>query len=358
LLRGVVVLLLLLASYLLFWPVPVAPQAWQAPPNPGYNGPYEENRRLQDLEVWPLDGLHGPEDIAVDQQGRVYASTGEGYIVRFSPQGELLERWVQTGGRPLGIEFDASGNLIVADAYRGLLSIDSDGRIDVLTDEVEGEAIRYADDLDIAQDGLIYFSDASSKFGAEDFGGTFEASLLDILEHGSHGRLLEFNPYTGNTRILAEGINFANGVAVSADQAAVLINETGKYRVLRVSRDSGSSGHVSVLVDNLPGFPDNLSLGQGGRYWVGLISPRSPMLDELSDYPFLRKVVQRLPAIMRPSAKAYGHVLAFDKEGRIVQNLQDPETAYSHMTGVTETDKHLYISSLMAEGLARIDKNF
>ena len=38
--------------------------------------------------------------------------------------------------------------------------------VETLTDSVDGTPILYADDLDIADDGIIYFSDASTKFGA------------------------------------------------------------------------------------------------------------------------------------------------------------------------------------------------
>ncbi len=354
---GILGLVLLLALYLLLWPVPVDPVAWQAPPNPGYQGPYERNAQLASLEQWPLKDLHGPEDIALDASGRVYAATGEGVIVRISPESGQTERWADTGGRPLGIEFDRHGNLIVADAYRGLLSVAPNAEVSVLTNTVNGEVIRYADDVDVAVDGSIYFSDASSKFGALDFGGTFEASLLDILEHGGHGRLLRYDPVTQETEVIAEGINFANGVAVSPDQQSILVNETGHYRVLRVFINSERMGELEVVLENLPGFPDNLSLGLDGRFWLGLISPRSALLDALSDKPFLREVVQRLPAFIRPSAQAYGHVIAFNEAGNVVANLQDPDTSYSHMTGVTETPEHLYISSLKAPAVARLRKD-
>ena len=52
------------------------------------------------------------------------------------------------------------------------------------------------------------FSDASTKFGAKANGGTYAASLLDIMEHGGHGRLLVYNPEDQTTKILMQGLNF------------------------------------------------------------------------------------------------------------------------------------------------------
>jgi sugar lactone lactonase YvrE len=350
---GVIVAVVL---YLSFWPVPVDPVAWEAPPNPGYEGPFAQNDRLKPIEGLPIGGNHGPEDVALDSQGRIYAATHEGRIVRLEADGSNPQNWVETGGRPLGIDFDAAGNLIVADAYRGLLAVSAEGRIQELATSADGVPIRYADDVDVAADGKIYFSDASTKFGAREWGGTYEASLLDIMEHGGYGRLLVFDPATGKARTLLEGLNFANGVTVSHDQDYVLVNETGSYRVIRYWIDGPQEGKSEPLIEALPSFPDNISAGQDGRYWVALISPRQPILDRFSGTPFMRKVIQRMPAFLRPEAKPYGHIIAIDGEGRVVMDLQDPNGAYPINTSVTETDGYLYIGSLMAPVLGRLKK--
>jgi len=52
--------------------------AWTAPPNPGYTGPFEPNDRLKGIESLPVGDNHGPEAVAVDAEGRIYASTHEG----------------------------------------------------------------------------------------------------------------------------------------------------------------------------------------------------------------------------------------------------------------------------------------
>lgn len=356
LLLGVGALLLPIVLYFLLWPVPIEPVAWQAPPNPGYTGPYGVNTRLTGLATFGIAGHHGPEDIALDAQGRIYAATHEGRIVRLQPDGGGAEVWAETDGRPLGIDFDGTGHLIVADAYRGLLSIDPQGAVTVLATEADGLPIRYADDVDVATDGKIYFSDASTRFGAEAWGGTYPASLLDLMEHSASGRLLVYDPADGTTRTLVRGLSFANGVAVSPDQQFVLVNETGAYRTLRYWLAGPRAGQVEPLIEALPGFPDNISTGQGGRFWIALVSPRNPLVDQLAGKPFLRKVVQRLPAIARPKAVPYGHLVAVDADGRVVADLQDPQGAYPINTSATETDAHLYVGSLVAPVLARLDK--
>ncbi len=246
--------------------------------------------------------------------------------------------------------------MIVADSFRGLLSISPAGKITELTTEADGIPIRYADDLGVAADGKIYFSDASTKFGAKEFGGTYEASLLDLIEHGGHGRLLVYDPVSKKAKTLLDGLNFANGVAVSHDQDAVLVNETGNYRVIRFWIAGPKKGMSETFIGELPSFPDNISAGEDGRYWVAFVSPRNPLIDKLSGKPFMRKVIQRMPAFLQPKAVPYGHIMAIDDNGTVVANLQDPDGSYPLNTSVTETEDYLYIGSLVAPVLARIEK--
>lgn len=343
-------------GYFLAWPVPVEPVAWQAPPNPGYTGPFAVNERLKGIERVSIGDNQGPEDIALDAQGRIYAATHEGRIIRLEADGSNPENWVDTGGRPLGIDFDGTGNLIVADAYVGLLSIAPDGQIAKLATEASGIPIRYADDVDVAADGKIYFSDASTKFGAKDWIGTYEASLFDINEHGGHGRLIVYDPATRKAETLLDGLNFANGVAVSSDQTYVLVNETGAYRVVRYWIAGPNKGKAEPLIENLPSFPDNISTGINGRYWVAFVSPRNALLDSLSGKPFLRKVIQRMPGFLRPKAIAYGHIIAIDGHGKVLEDLQDPAGAYPIITSVTETPDYLYIGSLVNPSIGKLPK--
>jgi DNA-binding beta-propeller fold protein YncE len=206
--------------------------------------------------------------------------------------------------------------------------------------------------LDVAASGKIYFSDASVKFGAQEWGSTYEASLLDIMEHGGHGRLLVFDPQAGKATTVLDGLNFPNGVAVSHDQMYVLVNEMGGYRVIRVWVDGPNKGHAESLIEALPVFPDNISTGLDGRFWVALISPRNRLVDNLSGHPFLRMVIQRMPAPLRPKAIAYGHIITINDAGNVIEDLQDPDGGYPINTSVTEIDKYLYVGSLVTLALA------
>jgi sugar lactone lactonase YvrE len=340
-------------AYLSLWPIEVDSVAWQAPKDKGYIGNFQKNQNLQNPEKLPLQGFNGPEDIAIDSQGRIYAATHQG-IVRMDNEGLNPALWAETGGRPLGIDFDLQGNLIVADGYKGLISISPLAEISTLTNSADGVDIGFADDVDVADNGMIYFSDASTKFKPKKYQDVLKASEFDVLEHGGHGRLLRYNPETKQTNTLIKGLNFANGVALSHDQSYVLVNDMGSYRVLKYWIKGHQQGQFEVIIENLPGFPDNITTGLENRFWISLINPRNKDLDKLSNYPFLRKVATRLLPIYHPKADPYAHVIAINGEGSVLQNLQNSQPNYTQITSVRETEKYLYFGSLVEDSVARI----
>ena len=345
-----------LAAYLLFWPVPIDPVAWQAPAFGGYVGPYARNERLAAARAVPVAPEIGPEHIAFGPDGKLYTGVLSGAVLRMNPDGTDIEIVVNTGGRPLGMAFDADGRLIVADAMRGLLTVGSDGSVAVVADRLGTEPILYADAVVVAGNGRIYFTDATRRFSPRKLG-TFGAALLDVMEHSCTGRVLEYQPSTRALRVIMNGLCFPNGVALSGDESQLFIAETGEYRVWKVDVTSegldaraASRGpmdpQAKVILANLPGFPDNLTRDTDGRLWTGLSKPRSAVIDELSDRPGLRAMSLRLPTMMWPVPQAYGHIIAFDEDGRVLADLQDPSGRIPETSGATLHDGRLYVHSL------------
>ena len=291
--------------------------------------------------------VYGPEDTAVSEDGVLYTGTQDGYIVRVFPDGRV-ENWLSTDGRPLGMVFDKQGNLIVADSWRGLLSITPEGEITVLAREAEGTLFRFTDDVDIADDGRIYFTDASSKFRQPEY-------LLDLLEMRPHGRLLRYSPKTGKAEVLLANLHFANGVAVSPAGDYVLVNETWKYRILRYWIHGPKAGQAEVFADNLPGFPDNLAVDEKGRYWVAFPTLRNHKVDAMHPRPWLKDLVAKLPDSLKPTPQEYGLVIAFDRDGKVITSLHDTRgTHLQEITSVNPHDGNLYFGSLHNDRIGRL----
>lgn len=347
-------LLLLVSAYLFLWPVPVDPVAWQAPADAGYIDPYASNDLLRPATAIDLGEYEGPEDVALGTDGLIYTTTKDGSILQV--RNRAVSEFARVEGRALGIEADRDGSFVIANAYVGLQRIGTDGSVTTLLDSVDGAPLVYANSLGIGPDGMIYFSQSSSKFGPREFGGTYAASLLDILEHGGHGSVFAFDPETGDVTRIMSGLNYANGVAVSDDGAYLIVAETGHYRVLKHWLVGDRQGETEILLDNLPGFPDNVKNGQNGRFWIGFAAPRNAIIDKWSDKPALRRMIQRLPATFRPKAEPLSHVIAINGDGDVLMNMHDPSARFPTITGVVETRDALYLSTLFGNMLPRLAK--
>ena len=340
-------LFIFILAYLCFYPVSIQPVVWKPYDNPGFTGDYAENNILAATEYLFEGQCYKCEDVDVDSQGGIYGASEDGKIYQFD--GNQRSTLVETQGRPLGLHFDSLGNLITADTEKGLLSIAPNGKLDTLSSNYKGYYYQFTDDLDIAPNGNIYFTDASNRFSIWDY-------KYDLLEHRPNGSFYEYNPSTKKTTLLLDELYFANGVAVSENGDYVLVCETGAYSVLKYWIDGPLKGTKETFIENLPGFPDGISRGSKGIYWIGFTSPRQAPLDWISDKPFLRKMVLRLPEFLQPKPVDYSFVIGLNEDGEVVYNLQDPEGKFAQISSVQENNGYLYFGSLGENGIGRIKR--
>ena len=294
-------------------------------------------------------GCVGPEDVVVDSNGRVITGLPDGRILRIDPDTAGIETIADTGGRPLGIELFPDERLLVCDAVRGLLRVDpASGGTEVLVTAVDGQPLVFCNNAAVAGDGTVYFTDSSQRFGIEHW-------KAEILEHSGTGRLLRRDP-DGSTTTLLTGLEFANGVALTPDESAVIVAETGAYRLTRLALTGPRAGQRDVLVENLPGFPDNISTGTDGMIWVTQASPRDPVLDRAHRlHPVVRRAVWALPERLQPNEKRTAWVLAIDADGQVMHDLQGPGTDYFMVTGVRRHHGRLYLGSLLDTAIGVVD---
>ncbi|NND68816.1 MAG: SMP-30/gluconolactonase/LRE family protein [Halioglobus sp.] len=338
-----VLLVLVLAAVM---PAPIDPVAWTPDPDPGLTGPYTPNDRLAAVQRL-IEGVGtGPEDVACGPDSTYYTGFADGRIVRFRASGEYDEI-ANTGGRPLGMQLDAAGRLIVADGVRGLLAVTDDGNVDVLADTVNGQKIVFADDLDIAEDGTIWFSDAASRHG-------YKHSMYNFFEGRPSGSLLSYDPANGATRVHLTDLFFANGVALGPRDEYVLVNETHTGRITRLWLKGEKAGQRDLFKSQLPGTPDNLSFNGRDTFWVANPGLRAGV-DALADQPVVRKILSRLPyATLSNMGPRFSLVIALDLDGEVREILHDPDAGFASITSVNECDGELLLGSLHETAVARL----
>ena len=297
-------------------------------------------------------GGRGPEDVVADAHGRVLTGVEDGRILRIDglaePSAARVEVLAETGGRPLGLELLPDDALLVCDAELGLLRVDlGEGIVRILADSVAGERLRFCSNAVALSDGSVCFTVSSRRYPLDQWIG-------DLVEHTGTGRLLRLAPGTESPEVLLEGLQFANGLALSADESFLVVAETGARRLTRYWLTGEKSGQSEPFVENLPGMPDNLwRAGPDGPVWVSLAGPRVPPLDLLHrSAPAVRGVAARIAvrAPFRPTGTI--GALAVDDQGTIVHHLARRHSGYRMVTSVCEAAGRLVLGSLWERGIA------
>lgn len=344
------ILLGFLAVIVLFvlWPSPIDPITYVPATARPFEGVLAPNEDLKQAHRFMLTSGFGPEDVAVDAEGRIYGGLQDGRIIRILSDGTQEDFITNEGGRPLGLAWDGSGQLIVADAFKGLLSVSPEGSVTILTTQADGVPFLFTDDVDITADGKIYFSDASDTYDQHEW-------MHDILEARPHGRLLMYDPESKTTTTLLKDLYFANGIAVSKGGDFVLVNETTHYQVTRYWLKGDKAGTSDIFIEGLPGFPDGISAAEDGSFWLAIPSPRNPALDKAHGKPWLKKILAKLPAWAKPGALPYGMIIKLDNGGNIIASYQDTSGEHiSMVTSVEQVGDVIYIGSLTEPQIGRL----
>lgn len=327
--------------------------------NRGAATPFAQNDRLITAQAIGLGQVEGPEDVILDRQDRLYGSTRDGDIIRFSgPNFEHRDIFAHIGGRPLGMQFDRDENLIVAVAGMGVYGVRPDGAVYKVTDETnrtwyrlsDDSRLRMADDLDIGPDGRIYFSDCTTRY-------EMTTNALDIMEGRPNGRLVVYDPATKKTWTEINHFYFPNGICVAHDGRSVLIASTSLCQVFRYWLHGPSKGKLEVLIEHLPGNCDNINRASDGNYWLALVGIRSPAFDLAMSRPdFRQRMVKQVPADewLSPGLN-HGCVVKFTENGEVLESYWDPTgVSHSTLTSMREHKGYLYLGGLENNRIGRI----
>ncbi|KAE8677136.1 cation/calcium exchanger 4 [Hibiscus syriacus] len=344
------VLVIAFALQIIFFS-PISPDILELPSATSSVSVPPSNNRLQKVIKLGEGLLQAPEDVAVDEKGTLYTATRDGWVRRLHRNGSW-EDWIKLESSTLlGIATAKRGGLIVCDCEKGLLKFTDDG-VTVLASHVHGSEIRYADDVIEASDGSLYFSVATTKF-------RFHDTHLDLLEAKPHGQLLKYDPSTEETSILLDGLYFANGVALSKDEAFLLVCETWRFRCLKHWLKGESKGKTEIFIENLPGGPDNINLAPDGSFWIALLQVVTEGTEFVHTSRALKLIISNFPKaseLVLGGIKKKATVINVAADGSSIRKrFDDPNgTVISFVTSAVEFEDHLYLGSLNADFVGKL----
>lgn len=356
LIRTLIFLIGILLFTMIIQSCAVQPKAWSPSATPQLEGVLKENDLLKNIEKIDIGSWYGPEDIATDSLGNLYCGVHisktdftSGRILKITPEGEITT-FCNTNSWITGLHFDKAGNLIACDTKRGLISIDSKGKITILADEDEnGNKFLIPNDIDIADDGMIYFSNTSSQYNF-----STENARKIILEIKPDGGLYQYNPNTKSVTTLIDHSFFGNGVAVSQDNDFVLMVDLAKYRIVKYHLKGIKKGQVETFMDNLPGFPNGISRRKDGSFWLGFTTIRDNSLDKIHPNPLLKKLVYALPNRMQPQQKKFGMMMHISNQGEILKTYYDTTGDFvSEVSSIEERNGYLYFGGDLIDHIVK-----
>lgn len=354
---AIIVFIAALSGVWLLWPARFDPAYWDEPVPPELAGVLEPRGRLAGIEEIGRGLITNSEDIAVAPDGSVWASQHDGSVARLAQDGQdvwqVTERVSVSRLPALGLQWDGQGRLIVA-ASDGVYAITpGSNAVETLTMTAGDRPLGFADDLDIADDGMIYFSEASWKWANDPHLRTY---AYDMAENRPYGALVALDPETGSTEILVDALYFANGVAMSADQQSVFVLETYRYRLSRYWLAGPRAGEFEIVADNLPGIPDGV-MGDGqGRLYIAMDTQRVPLLRFLHRNPFLTRMITKFPDniwIRAGAPRAF--VLVMNEDGEYLDSFHDPDGRFGLLANaVPDGEGQLWLGSLTEGVIGRM----
>ncbi len=325
---------------------------------PNSGSPYALNNQISRTQYIGLGELEGPEDVILDRDDHLYCGTRHGEIIRFfAPDYTKSEVFAHTGGFPLGLAFDREGTLLSCVGAMGLYAISKSGEVKQLSAEtnrsyasvIDDAPLRDPNDLDVAPDGKIYFTDSTTRYDAHEW-------AIDSIESRPTGRLLVYDPATGKTKTLLDNYRYTNGVCLAHDAKSIFFCESWACRIHRYWLEGPKAGTAECVIRDMPGYPDNVNRASDGNYWMAWLGMRTPSFDLALRHPgFRKRMTRRLPQDewLFPNINT-GGVVKFDETGRIVGTLGDM-TGVSHpmVTSMREHKGDLFIGGILNNRIGR-----
>ena len=214
-------------------------------------------------------GLSRPEGICADSQNTLWAADQNTLLARIDGNGGVT-RFGEGGAAPNGLAVDQRGRILIAEYQHGaLLRFDpSSQKIETVLTTVDGRSASRANYPALDRDGRIWCTCSTAM--KDDW-----AALQNKVDDGFIFVVEE----DGSSRIVAEGLHFANGLAFSEDYQWLYIVESSTRRILRAPVLAGGHlGAVEKFGPELEGTPDGIAFDVNKNLWVTLLIEKNALV--------------------------------------------------------------------------------
>jgi gluconolactonase len=211
-------------------------------------------------------------------EGPTYFRDG-GYLLWSDIPNNRIMRWLEDDGHVSvfransnysnGNTRDREGRLVTCEHdTRRVTRTEPDGTITVLLDSFQGKKLNAPNDVVVAADGAIWFTDPG--YGIF---GNYEGHLA---EPELPPRVYRLDAKTGEATVIADDFDKPNGLAFSSDEKRLYIIDSGlthggraNIRVFDVNGDKLTNG--KVFAENFaPGFTDGVRTDMDGNVWCSM----------------------------------------------------------------------------------------
>jgi gluconolactonase len=211
-------------------------------------------------------------------EGPVYFPDG-GYLLWSDIPNNRIMRWLEDDDHVSvfrahshhanGNTRDRLGRLLTCEHdTRRVTRTEIDGTITVLMDRHNGKRLNAPNDIVVANDGAIWFTDPG--YGID---GPYEGHRAES-EIGRH--VYRLDPATGNATVVADDFHRPNGLAFSPDEQLLYVVDSGithggpaHIRVFDVAGGTLRNGRI-FAEDFAPGFTDGLRVDADGNVWCSM----------------------------------------------------------------------------------------
>lgn len=222
-------------------------------------------------------GLSRPECVLATRRGDLYVSDWRGGVMHLDPVGgQRLYAGPMPGGgtlRPNGIALRADGSFLVCelgDIRGGVYTLTRDGEVRPFLERVDGIDLPPTNFAFEDGQGRVWIT-VSTRRSPRALGYRAGGGDGFVVLHDRRG-----------ARIVADGLGYANEIALHPDGRSLYVNETFDRRMSRLDlRADGSLGPAEPVAEFGVGtYPDGLSFDVEGGAWItSIVSNRVLRVD-------------------------------------------------------------------------------